>query len=863
MTISPAPTAETGSSWHGNTSETGMEERASGLSAFLGKPRKGRGFILAAGMAVLGVGALVLANAAPHYAAQSVVLAGVRTPTGAVLQAAVPDRGGNSEAFRSQLETEIQIIQSESLLSELAERLRLVEDPEFNAALAPPLRDWIPHWLHSQAAALKERLWPGAELPADRRADVVRTVSQHISVQQMEDSGTLAISAWSTNPDRAALLANTLAELYVRRALDEKVAVTGQALAVLRGHLGQLQQSVASSSKAIEQYRNRAGLVGRNEDVAVQEPAELRSQVPPPRMRSAAVEALAAQMPALPGAPDASLATLNSAPGWEPDGAASSLKAELRAAADRNRSLRLELAALERQFGDRNQAANRLDGLRGEGTATRPSEFTGQEQREGDRQTRPAQADPRILHRAERPTAGFWPPKFLLLGFTGLASAAVMGFFLIVAGRTRVRQAQGSVQREFSAELSEGMAGMDGGTNISSPAESAPEPAYSAARRQALRQAFTPANPQHNAVRFVGRREQLARIRQAIMEEQAHVCLCGERGRGKTSLANLATEAARAAGFTVARYSCTAESDFEDILRGLARSLPDRLLLSSPRQTSALIGCEAMFPPGPLQPWHVLALPGQLVDCRLILMVDEFDRLPSDVTRTRIADTIKLLSEHAAPVFFFIIGASDSLEQLLGRHPSIQRSVVGVSLPLLTNAEVEEIVLRGARHSGLEFSAQVRTCIAALARGVPYHAQLLALRAGQAALDRGDMAVSAADLRYAIERTITEAAPRVIVLYEALTQGEKAGPMTSLLRAIAAGEQDRFGRFRATYTPEGRITVAGTSADPGLWARLLDTGAVRRCIGAGADIYSFAEANFAHYVLLRMVRLVLGFEAPR
>ena len=811
-------------------------------------------------MAALGISALVLANAAPHYVAQSVVLTGVKTPPGVVLQGADSDRGGSSEAFGAQLETEIQIIQSGSLLSELAERLRLMEDPEFNAALAPPLRGWIPHWLYSQAAAIKEQLWADGELPEDRQADVVRAVSQHISVQQMEGSGALAISAWSTNPDRAALLANTLAELYVRRALDEKVAVTGQALAILRGHLGQLQQSVASSSKAIEQYRSRAGLVGRSQDVAAQEPAELRPQVSPPRMRGGAIEALAAQMPALPGAPEASPATLNSAPGWDPDEAASSLKAELQAVADRNRSLRLELVALERQFSDRNQAAERPIG---EGAAPRPSEITSQEQRGGGQQNRPDQADTRILHRAERPEAGFWPPKFLLFGFTGLASAAVMGFFLIVAGRTRVGQAQSSAQREFSADLSEGMAGMDGGTNISSPDESAPEPAYSAARRQALRQAFTPANPQHNAVRFVGRREQLARIRQAIMEEHAHVCLSGERGRGKTSLANLATESARAAGFTVARYSCTAESDFEDILRGLARSLPERLLISAPRQGSTLIGCEAVFPAGPLQPWHVLALPGQLVECRLILMVDEFDRLPSDATRTRIADTIKLLSEHAAPVFFLIVGASDSLEQLLGRHPSIQRSVVGVPLPLLTNAEVEEIVLRGARHSGLEFSAQVRTCIAALARGVPYHAQLLALRAGQAALDRGDMAVGAVDLRCAIERTITEAAPRVIVLYEALTQGERAGPMTSLLRAIAAGEQDRFGRFRATHTPEGRIIVAGASTDPGLWARLLDTGAVRRCVGAGVDIYSFAEANFAHYVLLRMVRLVLGFDARR
>ncbi|WP_160936199.1 AAA family ATPase [Teichococcus coralli] len=901
MKIARVPAVENGSPWPSNASEPDLDEPAAGTCTSGDEPGRGRGAFLAAGLAALVAGGLMLANMTPHYTARSIVLAGLGPPPGAVMHVGDTHGEGDAEAPRTRLETEIEIIQSGSVLGELTERLRLFEDPEFNLALAPALPEWVPRWLQSRAGAIRERLWPRADAPGNQQIQVISTVGRHISVQQAEASGALAISAWSSHPDRAALLANTLAEIYVRRALDEQVAATGRTLALLRGRLGQLQQTIGSSDRALERRRNEASPPAGTGEAAAEDgagprlqggltryvaaagPADPKSAAPQngPVPQIAAADRTAGEWNAASagGVPQSSgsgaeqhfasrpLRTAPAGPdlvaAGEEGGAHASLQGELQAAADRSRALRLELAALKRQLDQRHEAVAGQGEMGGKGTLSPPPWSTSLGPGEGSRNGNPTPSGTRILLKAERPEAGFWPPSLALLGLTGLASTAAAGVFLVVARRPRTRRAQGGARQEPASESLEDMTAMDGGTSLPLPEESARGPRQPDARRQALRQAFTPANPQHNAVRFVGRREQLARVRQAIMEEQAHVCLYGERGRGKTSLANLATEAAREAGFTIARYACTASSSFEDILRGLARSLPGQLLVSSSRQAAGLVGCEAAFPAGPLQPWHVLALPGQLAESHLILMVDEFDRLPNDATRMRIADTIKLLSEHSASVFFLIVGASDSLTQLLDRHPSVQRNVVGVQLPLLTNGEVEEIVLRGGRLSGLEFSAQVRTCIAALARGVPYHAQLLALRAGQAALHRADASISASDLRQAIEQSIAEAPPQIAVLYEGLTQGERAGAMTSLLRAMAAGEQDRFGRFRAIPMPDGRIAVAGAAADPALWSHLLDTGTVRCCIGAGADTYGFAEANFAHYVLLRMVRLVLGFDPSR
>jgi AAA domain len=372
-------------------------------------------------------------------------------------------------------------------------------------------------------------------------------------------------------------------------------------------------------------------------------------------------------------------------------------------------------------------------------------------------------------------------------------------------------------------------------------------------RRQALREAFTPMRPQRSLRRFVGRRAQFARILQAIEEDQAHVVLYAERGRGKTSLANLVADAARNADHMVARYACTAESDFDAIARGLARDLPRPLLGAPVVGEAGLQGCEAALPAGRLQPGDVTALPSRVMG-RLLLVVDEFDRVQDEATRTRLADTIKMASDCGAPLSFLVVGVSDSLEQLLGRHPSIQRNVVGVPLPLLPDAEIDSLVERGGREVGLVFPPEARSCIASLARGGPYIAQLLALRAGQAALARQATEVSPRDLRAAIQRVVEEADPRVVALHETLTAGGRAPEMTAMLRGIAAGTQNGFGQFLVETLPEGGLRVAGVGADPVLWSRLLDAGAVRACVGAGSNVFTFEEAALGPYILLRAAR---------
>lgn len=379
-----------------------------------------------------------------------------------------------------------------------------------------------------------------------------------------------------------------------------------------------------------------------------------------------------------------------------------------------------------------------------------------------------------------------------------------------------------------------------------SPADAAENP------HSALGDVFTPTRPQRSSRRLAGRQAELSRVFRALGFERSHVVLYGERGRGKTSIVNLVANTARSAGFMVARYTCAVESDFDEIMRGLVQDLPPSLLAAPIRQSTGLRGCEAALPETRILPRDIVALPGQLAGRHLICIIDEFDRVADNDTRTRLADTIKQVSDRAVPLSFLIVGVSDSLEDILGSHPSIQRNILPLPLPLLTDDQIEGILVRGGREAGVEFPPDIRRSIVSTARGVPYIAQLLGLHAGMEALARHSVEVNLADLAVACVRAIEEMDPRVTTLYGRLTaRGADAAARAALL-TVASGEQDRLGRFTATETFDGYI-VAGKHIAKEHWSMMLEMGALRACPSAGPGIFTFGDAMLQHYILLRNV----------
>ena len=381
---------------------------------------------------------------------------------------------------------------------------------------------------------------------------------------------------------------------------------------------------------------------------------------------------------------------------------------------------------------------------------------------------------------------------------------------------------------------------------------------HAAVRRVAPGVAFTPTQPKSGRRRVIGREAELRRILQALQDDRAHVVLYSERGRGKTSLSNMVAEALRRTDTVVARHTCEASTTFDSLMRGLMQDLPASLLAS--REGPSTEGCEAALPPGLLRPRDILGLPQRLACRNVVFLVDEFDRVQDHATRTWLADTIKQISDRGVPLLFLIVGVSENLDQILGQHPSIQRNVLGIHLPLFTDLDVAQLIAQGGRETGLTFLPPTVARITVLARGMPYMAQLLGLRLAQAATARNSTRVLEEDFAVAINRLLDDAASSVVALYARLTAHGQDIEMVQALRRIATAPQDPWGRLLVTSAAPNML-VGGRPLSAKCWERLQAAGVLQSAL-PDADLFHFAERGLMHHALLLAARDAVASDLP-
>lgn len=364
-------------------------------------------------------------------------------------------------------------------------------------------------------------------------------------------------------------------------------------------------------------------------------------------------------------------------------------------------------------------------------------------------------------------------------------------------------------------------------------------------------EAFSPTRPQFSDRTLLGREEELARIMRAICQEHAHVVLFADRGRGKSSLANCVAEQLQRLGGIVARTSCNPQVNFDMLIRNLLRSLPASLAADMPPDRAN--GCESLLPREPVTPRDVVEFPGLFGGRHLTLLIEEFDRLTDETARSMIADASKQLSDRGAPVSFLIVGVADTVDELIGLHPSVHRSIVPVELPLLSESSVRSIIDAGFRACGLSVPADVPDLIVRLANGAPYMTHLLGLRTAQAAADVGRKGVLIEDVVTGARQVVREGDPLVRSLLAGAAQTHAEDALSRCVLHILAGQRDTFGRFKVEPGGADAVNVAGQAMHAHDWSQLLMAGLVRRIGPAPSILFNFSANHLEHYVLLREI----------
>ncbi|MBL8837607.1 MAG: polysaccharide biosynthesis tyrosine autokinase [Alphaproteobacteria bacterium] len=196
--------------------------------------------------------------------------------------------GDPSSIVRSQ----ILIMRSRSIIESVVMELGLTTQPELNPYLRPPGR--IAQWLGGLRGTLPAGMVGtlddiGLRLPRPLQREptpeevidaTVRGVLQRLDVNNDARSFVIALSFLSEDPQLAARVVNTVMESYITAQIAAKMQATADANAYLNERIAQLRREVDAADQAVQDYRQRHGLVDtRQGTVTQQQLAELNTQL--------------------------------------------------------------------------------------------------------------------------------------------------------------------------------------------------------------------------------------------------------------------------------------------------------------------------------------------------------------------------------------------------------------------------------------------------------------------------------------------------------------------------------------------------------------------------------------------------------
>lgn len=371
-----------------------------------------------------------------------------------------------------------------------------------------------------------------------------------------------------------------------------------------------------------------------------------------------------------------------------------------------------------------------------------------------------------------------------------------------------------------------------------------------------LSRAFSPANPISQKGFFKGRDAVVRRAIDAINQTSQHVAIYGERGVGKTSLANVLAQFLQP--FTSERIisvkvNCFRDSTFDSIWQGIFQKLE----LSQPDH-----GC--------FTPQLILdSLPG---DEKTIIIFDEFDRMENADVGAAFADTIKTLSDFEVDATIIIVGVAEDLDDLIAEHESIDRNLKQIHLPRMSTDELKDVVEGGIRAVDMTIEPAAVTRIATLSLGLPHYAHALGLASGRAAIDARRTNVEDRDVEQGSGVVVRDSQQTILKQFDAATASpRRENYYFQVLLACALAITDHLGRFRAKDVRAPYRTIMKRDLEIPAFSRHLhdlctkERGAVLQKFGETHNFrYRFADPLMQPFVVIKgLERSLVGLESVR
>jgi Cdc6-like AAA superfamily ATPase len=305
---------------------------------------------------------------------------------------------------------------------------------------------------------------------------------------------------------------------------------------------------------------------------------------------------------------------------------------------------------------------------------------------------------------------------------------------------------------------------------------------------------FTPGTPISESDLFTGRTSTIRELQDTILERGRHAIIFGDRGVGKTSIANIFYKPlnTETRPITATRVNGDSATTFDTLWRKVFRRIK--------RDTDGQEWWLDEAHPHPITPDDVvLALSSFQAFQVPIVILDEFDKIVDHTCRTLIAETIKALSDDAVNCTVIIVGVASSVSELIKEHASIPRALKQVPMLPMDKQEIEDLVTTRIRRLRMSISASALFRISFFSAGLPFYAHSLGKHAALAAISNRTRNIGENNVLEAIVSCMGDVDYSIRESYaKATLKSYRQGNIyPQVLAAAALTERDAIGRFGA------------------------------------------------------------------
>jgi succinoglycan biosynthesis transport protein ExoP len=192
----------------------------------------------------------------------------------------------------SNVDSQVTLIRSTNLMRRVVEQTNLTQDPEFGAHVQPGLFSLLMSWLAPNPQSELKAAVSGNDAIQPDELRSIGYLRSELEVARVQRTYVISIGVTSTDPAKAARLANAVADAYVVDQLNARYDAAKTAANWLAQRMESMREQVKLSEEAVARFRREHGLVTTSNEgkltISEQQLSELNAKLVAARADTAA-----------------------------------------------------------------------------------------------------------------------------------------------------------------------------------------------------------------------------------------------------------------------------------------------------------------------------------------------------------------------------------------------------------------------------------------------------------------------------------------------------------------------------------------------------------------------------------------------